>query len=39
MKQNTHITILETEHDKKYFTNRGLHLSNMGKEDICKTIR
>jgi hypothetical protein len=34
MKQNTHATILETEHDGKYFTSHDLHLNDMGKEYI-----
>lgn len=36
MKQNTHATILEMEHDRKYFTNPDLHLNNMNMEYICK---
>jgi hypothetical protein len=39
MKQNTHATILEIEHDRKYFTNHGLHLNNMGRETICKQMK
>ena len=36
MKQNTHATILEVEHDRKYFTNPDLNLNNMNMEYICK---
>ena len=39
MKKNTDATILEIEHDRKYFTNRVLHLNNMGKETIGKQIK
>lgn len=38
MKQNTHATILEMEHYRKYFTRHDLHLNNMGKEYILKQV-
>jgi hypothetical protein len=39
VKKNTHAPILEIEQDRKYFTNHGLDLNNMGKEIICKQIK
>jgi hypothetical protein len=39
MKKNTDATILEIEHDRKYFRNRVLHLDSVGKETIGKQIK
>ena len=32
MKPYNHVTILETDHDRKFFTRQGMHMNNLGKE-------
>ena len=32
MKPYNHVTILETDHDRKFFTRQGMHVNSLGKE-------
>ena len=38
MKLSTHVTIINIDQNREYFTKHELHLNSLGKEVICKQI-
>jgi hypothetical protein len=38
-KSNTHLSIMETMQERKYYTNHGFHLNALGKDELCLKLR
>jgi hypothetical protein len=38
-KSNTHLNIMETMQERKYYTNHGFHLNALGKDELCLKLR
>jgi hypothetical protein len=38
MKFSTHVTLINVNQNRKYFTKHELHLNSLGKKVICKQI-
>ena len=36
---NTHLHIMESVRERKYYTNQGFHLNALGKDALCSKLR
>ena len=39
VKSNTHVDIMETVQERKYYTNHGLHMNALGKDVLCSKLK
>ena len=39
VKLDTHVTVLDVDPDRSYFTNHGLHFNSKGKTNVCMQLK